>query len=94
LRTVRPIVLCHHERIDCSGYPAGLRGDVVPLLAQIVGIVDVYDALTSRRPYREALTRDEAIRFLLEETHAGRFNAAHVDAFLETLTAASAPACR
>jgi putative two-component system response regulator len=94
LRTVRPIVLCHHERIDGSGYPAGLRGDEVPLLAQIVGIVDVYDALTSRRPYRDALTRDEAIRFLLEETHAGRFNPAHVEAFLETLTPASAPACR
>lgn len=93
LRTVRPIILSHHERIDGSGYPAGLRGDEVPLLAQIVGIVDVYDALTSRRPYREALSRHEAIRFLLEETHAGRFDPAHVEAFLDTLTPTSTPAC-
>ncbi len=93
LRTVRPIVLCHHERIDGSGYPAGLAGGEVPLLAQIVGIVDVYDALTSQRPYRGALSRDQAITFLLEETHAGRFNPAYVDAFLDTL-APEAPAVR
>jgi putative two-component system response regulator len=88
LRSVRPIILCHHERLDGSGYPAGLRGDEVPLLAQIVGIVDVYDALTSRRPYREALSHDEAVRFLLEETQAGHFNPAYVEAFLETLAPA------
>jgi putative two-component system response regulator len=85
LRAVRPIILGHHERIDGSGYPHGLRGGEVPLLAQIVGIVDVYDALTSRRPYRDALGHDEAVKFLMEETHAGRFNPRYVDAFLETL---------
>ena len=92
LRSVRPIILGHHERIDGSGYPNGLRGDNVPLLAQIVGIVDVYDALTSRRPYRDALSHDEAVRFMLEETHAGRFNPRYVDAFLETLVPAVVPA--
>ena len=92
LRSVRPIILGHHERIDGSGYPNGLRGDNVPLLAQIVGIVDVYDALTSRRPYRDALSHDEAVRFMMEETHAGRFNPRYVDAFLETLVPAVAPA--
>ena len=92
LRSVRPIILSHHERIDGSGYPNGLRGDNVPLLAQIVGIVDVYDALTSRRPYRDALSHDEAVRFMMEETHAGRFNPRYVDAFLETLVPAVAPA--
>ena len=92
LRTVRPIILCHHERIDGSGYPAGLHGDEVPLLAQIVGIVDVYDALTSRRPYREALSHEEAVTFLLDETHAGHFNPAYVEAFLDTLESAAAPA--
>ena len=85
LRSVRPIILGHHERLDGSGYPNGLRGDQVPLLAQIVGIVDVYDALTSRRPYREALSHDEAVKFMMEETHAGRFNPRYVQAFLETL---------
>ena len=83
LRAVRPIILSHHERIDGSGYPAALRGDEVPLLAQIVGIVDVYDALTSKRPYRDALSHHEAVTFVLEETHAGRFNADYVEAFLD-----------
>jgi putative two-component system response regulator len=92
LRSVRPIILGHHERIDGSGYPKGLRGDNVPLLAQIVGIVDVYDALTSRRPYRDALSHDEAVRFMMEETHAGRFNPRYVDVFLETLVPAVVPA--
>ena len=90
LRAVRPIVLAHHERIDGSGYPNGLRGDDVPLLAQIVGIVDVYDALTSRRPYRDALSHDEAVTFMHEETHAGRFNPQYVQAFLDTLVPAAA----
>ena len=85
LRTVRPIILGHHERIDGSGYPAGLRGDEISILAQVVGIVDVYDALTSQRPYRDALPHDHAVAFILEETHAGRFNAAYVDAFMETM---------
>ena len=93
LRSVRPIILGHHERLDGSGYPNGLRGDEVPLLAQIVGIVDVYDALTSRRPYRDALSHDEAVKFMMEETHAGRFNPQYVHAFLETLvpTASALP---
>src|SRR6185437_11370429 len=65
LRNVRPIIRCHHERLDGSGYPQGLRGDDVPLLAQIVGICDVFDALTSNRPYRPALTSEEGARHLL-----------------------------
>jgi|SoiMethySBSTD1v2_1073268.scaffolds.fasta_scaffold01042_22 cyclic di-GMP phosphodiesterase len=85
LRTVRPIIRCHHERIDGSGYPDGLRGDAVPLLAQIVGIVDVYDALTSQRPYRGALSREDAFTHLLTETSQGKFNRVYVEAFLETL---------
>ena len=54
LRKVRPIVRHHHERLDGSGYPDGLRGDATPLLAQIMGIVDVFDALTTKRPYKVA----------------------------------------
>ena len=91
LRSVRPIIIGHHERIDGSGYPNGLSGDEVPLLAQIVGIVDVYDALTSRRPYRDALSHDDAVTFMMEETHAGRFNPRYVQVFLETLVPVAAP---
>ncbi|HXH23958.1 MAG TPA: HD domain-containing phosphohydrolase, partial [Vicinamibacterales bacterium] len=86
LRAVRPIILCHHERLDGSGYPQGLRGDEVPLLAQIVGIVDVYDALTSERPYRGPLSPDQAARHLVREAEQGRFSRKYVEAFLDTLT--------
>ena len=92
LRNVRPIILCHHERLDGSGYPAGLRGDDVPLLAQIVGIVDVYDALTSQRPYRAALRPEEAVQHLQRQAREGRFAHAYVEAFLDTLAAAAVPA--
>jgi putative two-component system response regulator len=85
LRIVRPIVLSHHERLDGSGYPERLRGDQVPLLALIVGIVDVFDALTSTRPYRAALPTEEAVRHLLRDVEAGRFARRHVEAFLDTL---------
>jgi putative two-component system response regulator len=86
LRQVRPIVKCHHERIDGSGYPQGLRGDEVPLLAHLVGIVDVYDALTSRRPYRDALPDEVARRYLLEDVQRGRFSAQYVEAFFDILS--------
>ena len=85
LRRVRPIVLSHHERLDGSGYPSGLRSDDVPLLAQIVGIVDVFDALTSVRPYRAVLTSEDAHRYLLREASAGRFSPRYVEAFLDTI---------
>ncbi|MEQ1759737.1 MAG: HD domain-containing phosphohydrolase [Vicinamibacterales bacterium] len=86
LRSVRPIVRCHHERIDGSGYPQGLRGDEVPLLAHLVGIVDVYDALTSKRPYRDALRDEVARQYLLEEVDRGRFSSVYVEAFLDILS--------
>ena len=82
LRNVRPIIRCHHERLDGSGYPQGLRGDEVPLLAQIVGIADVYDALTSHRPYRSALSPDAAAHHLVQEASQGKFARAHVETFL------------
>ncbi len=64
------IVRHHHERWDGSGYPDGLRGTAIPLGARIVAVVDVYDALTSSRPYREALPHHTAVQYLAEE--AGR----------------------
>jgi putative two-component system response regulator len=89
LRTVRPIVRSHHERLDGSGYPDGLRGDEVPLLSQIVGIVDVYDALTSQRPYRAALEPQTAVDHLIREVVEGRFSKQYVEAFLDALRPAS-----
>jgi putative two-component system response regulator len=71
LATVRPIVRHHHERRDGSGYPDGLRGDEIPLLAQIVGIVDTYDSITTTRPYREALSPEHAYAELRNEVARG-----------------------
>jgi putative two-component system response regulator len=59
---VTPIVLGHHEKWDGSGYPHGLQGENIPIGARIVAIVDAYDAMTTDRPYRRALTRQEALR--------------------------------
>ena len=64
LRNIRPIVLSHHERYDGSGYPAGLARDDIPLGARIIAVADAYEAMTSMRPYRAALTTGEAIREL------------------------------
>jgi len=82
LSRVRPIVRHHHERLDGSGYPDGLVGDAIPLLAQIIGIVDVYDALTTWRPYREAYPQQVAFRHLREEVARGWRSANMVDAFI------------
>ena len=81
LRLVRPIVRSHHERIDGSGYPDGLAGDRIPLLAQIAGIVDVYDALTTDRPYRSALTPEAAITEIESEARRGLHRADLVSMF-------------
>jgi cyclic di-GMP phosphodiesterase len=81
LQRVRPIVRHHHERLDGSGYPDGLRSGQVPLLAQIVGIVDVFDALTTERPYRTAVPRDVAIETLMDEAIRGWRDRALVDVF-------------
>ncbi|MFZ0641034.1 MAG: HD domain-containing phosphohydrolase [Candidatus Acidiferrales bacterium] len=70
-RTVLPIIRHHHERWDGSGYPDGLSGGAIPLLARVLQIADVYDALTTNRPYREALTQQEAWEILQEEVNRG-----------------------
>jgi putative nucleotidyltransferase with HDIG domain len=66
---VKPIVRWHHEKVDGSGYPDGLRGDEVPLSAQIIGIADVFDALTTARSYRAALRREHALAELRRCRH-------------------------
>jgi putative two-component system response regulator len=82
---VRPIVRSHHERLDGSGYPDRLAGDAIPHLAQIVGVVDVFDALTSARPYRGAWRIEDAVRHLLMEVEKGRMSTRYVEAFLDTI---------
>ena len=82
LALVRPIVRSHHERLNGSGYPDALKGDAIPLTAQIVGIVDEFDAITMARPYRAPRTRDQAFDELLADVQLGRFDKGLVDQFL------------
>ncbi len=79
---VAPIIRHHHERWDGTGYPDGLAEDAIPLGAQIVGLLDVYDALTTARAYRPALTSPEALQILRQERADGRWRADLVEAFL------------
>lgn len=71
LQSVRPIVRHHHERLDGTGYPDGLRGDDVPLLAQIISAIDLHDAATSARAYQRPLLSSEAIDVLRRQVDQG-----------------------
>ena len=75
-----PIVLRHHERIDGSGYPDGLAGEEIPFLARLLAVPDVFDAVTSDRPYRDAWPPERAVDFIIEHT-AAHFDPRVVDAF-------------
>jgi|SRR5882672_8386761 len=81
LRRVLPIIRHHHERMDGSGYPDGLRGDAIPLAARILQVVDIYDALTTDRPYREAFSAGEALATLYSEAERGWLDPALVRTF-------------
>jgi putative two-component system response regulator len=83
LQMARDIAMSHHEHWDGNGYPAGLAGEEIPLAARIVALADVYDALTSRRVYRDALPHAQAKKIILSErgTH---FDPDIIDAFIQT----------
>jgi putative two-component system response regulator len=71
LEPVLPIVRSHHEKWDGSGYPDGLRGSGIPLLARVLQFADIYDALTTERPYKPAYTPAEALETMQRETACG-----------------------
>ncbi|HKC92279.1 MAG TPA: HD-GYP domain-containing protein, partial [Candidatus Limnocylindria bacterium] len=84
LDRIRPIVLAHHEHFDGTGYPNSLKGSEIPLAAQIIGVADAYDAMTSERPYRMALRSKQALREL--RANAGtQFNPVVVEAFIQVV---------
>jgi putative two-component system response regulator len=70
-RRVRPIIRHHHERMDGSGYPDGLRGDEIPVTARVLHVVDVFDALITARPYKPAFPLDRALSTLQDEARRG-----------------------
>jgi PAS domain S-box-containing protein len=78
----KEIAYHHHERWDGKGYPDGLKGEEIPLSARIVAIADVYDALTSKRPYKEAFTHEQAVEIIASE-RGKQFDPEIVDAFME-----------
>lgn len=82
MKDIIEVVYCHHERWDGSGYPNGIKGNEIPLMAQIVSIVDVYDALTSSRPYRKAYSNPEVYDILLSESGKS-FNPELIQFFLD-----------
>jgi putative two-component system response regulator len=70
-RAVLPIIRHHHEKLDGSGYPDGLRGDAIPLTARVLQVVDVYDALTTERPYKSAFSMSDALQIMKQEVAKG-----------------------
>lgn len=80
LRDAQAVVGSHHEKFDGAGYPAGLKGEAIPLTARIFAITDVFDALTSRRPYKEPLSYDETMQ-ILDSGRGTHFDPSLLDAF-------------
>lgn len=81
---IKPIIRWHHERYDGSGYPHGLRGEEIPITAQIVGIADAFDALTTTRSYRPAVSLEEAVTEM--QSHRRLWHPDVYRAFLGTMT--------
>lgn len=83
LAPVLPIIRNHHEKWDGSGYPDGLNGEQIPLLARILQLADIYDALTSRRSYKSAFAPEEAVRMMGKEAEMGWRDPELVSVFVE-----------
>ncbi len=93
LRTMAPLLSLirgHHERLDGRGYPDGLRGDEVSLPMRCLTIADVYDALTTERAYRPALTVEKALEIMRREASVGMWDAGLIDTFAEVVLKAGA----
>jgi len=88
-RHVLPIIRHHHEKQDGSGYPDGLKGEQIPLTARILQVTDIYDALSTDRPYRKALPMQKAFAIMREEVKRGWWDGSLIDQ-LELLVAESA----
>jgi HD-GYP domain-containing protein (c-di-GMP phosphodiesterase class II) len=84
LQQALDIPYCHHEKWDGSGYPRGLKGTQIPLAARIFAVVDVWDALTSDRPYRPAWTKEKAREHILSSSGT-HFDPQVVDVFMKKM---------
>jgi HD-GYP domain-containing protein (c-di-GMP phosphodiesterase class II) len=82
LRPALEIPLTHHEKWDGTGYPRGLKGEEIPIVARLFAVVDVWDALTSDRPYRPAWSQEEALTYIREQSDK-HFDPQVVDLFFK-----------
>lgn len=85
LATVLPIIRHHHEKWDGSGYPDGLKGEQIPLSARILQLADIYDALTTARPYKRAFSSEEALQIIIDEGKRGWRDQKLVETFADIL---------
>jgi putative nucleotidyltransferase with HDIG domain len=85
-REIRIAVLMHHEREDGSGYPTGAKGDKISMMAKVIAVADIYDAMTSNRVYREKESPFEVFH-IMEEEYVGKLDVAVVNAFLSNIAA-------
>ncbi len=85
LASVLPIIRHHHEKWDGTGYPDGLKGEEIPLLARILQLADIYDALTTQRPYKRAFSSEEALQILIDEAARGWRDPKLVETFADVL---------
>jgi putative two-component system response regulator len=88
LGEVIPLIRWHHERLDGKGYPDGLAGEAIPLLVRVLSVADVYDALSSVRPYRSAMPHEQCLDILRGEAEGGGLDGELVRAFCEVRTRA------
>ncbi|MFQ5900367.1 MAG: HD domain-containing phosphohydrolase [Thermodesulfobacteriota bacterium] len=87
-KTIGPaldIIKHHHEKLCGSGYPDGLKGEEIPTTARVMAVVDIYDAITSERPYSKAVSREKAFQILLREVDEGELDKGIVNALIELL---------
>ena len=84
LRPALDIPYCHHEKWDGGGYPRGLKGTDIPLAARLFALVDVWDAITSDRPYRQAWDKQKALKYIQDES-GKHFDPQAVDLFLRLM---------
>ena len=80
------VIRCHHEKLDGSGYPEGIKGDEIALVARIMAVVDIFDALTTDRPYREAMPHENAFDILQNEADQGKLDEEVVRAFISMIS--------
>ena len=86
LRETLPLIRSHHERLDGKGYPDGLRGEQIPPLVRILSVADVYDALSSERPYRQSIPHQRCLEMLRENAQSGGLDAELVALFSTIVT--------